>query len=430
MTDDKRPDHPSSPDTTSGDTPADASTPSAPDSPAGPASPAEQPTRQHATGGHATPAPGDDAPATEQIPQTGPHATEQIQRPVTEPAARAYSQVPPSQAPGTAQFPTGTQPADDFGPVGPSSGPQDATTGPVRTAPTKRKRSRLTIAVASVLAVVLVLIIAGVGSELYLRHRLTSCVSDSVSDSAGFPVDVSLSKKPILLQWISGSAPWAELHGNGDNGEHIDVRVEDVGLSGGEVGSVDGTVNINGVALDGRADNVKGDGSEAVTLGKLDATGSVDFNRVVAASKAAADTNGGTEGQPTGMAGGIESITGNAADQTIQVVSNFPALFMTIPVTTIIKPVLNQGKVTFEAVKTTAEVPLLSSIEIPQNWAQQIIDQVTPQMFGSFFNEVNITTLKVTGNGVDFAVNGTDVRLDQQTTSMSGQGKSFDCSII
>lgn len=130
------------------------------------------------------------------------------------------------------------------------------------------------------------------------------------------------------------------------------------------------------------------------------------------------------------MAGGIESITGNAADQTIQVVSNFPALFMTIPVTTIIKPVLNQGKVTFEAVKTTAEVPLLSSIEIPQNWAQQIIDQVTPQMFGSFFNEVNITTLKVTGNGVDFALNGTDVRLDQQTTSMSGQGKSFDCSII
>lgn len=51
-------------------------------------------------------------------------------------------------------------------------------------------------------------------------------------------------------------------------------------------------------------------------------------------------------------------------------------------------------------------------------------------MFGSFFNEVNITTLKVTGNGVDFALNGTDVRLDQQTTSMSGQGKSFDCSII
>ena len=76
MTDDKRPDHPSSPDTTSGDTPADASTPSAPDSPAGPASPAEQPTRQHATGGRATPALGDDAPATEQIPQTGPHATE------------------------------------------------------------------------------------------------------------------------------------------------------------------------------------------------------------------------------------------------------------------------------------------------------------------------------------------------------------------
>ncbi|MCH5643982.1 hypothetical protein [Gordonia sp. ABSL49_1] len=361
-------------------------------------------------------------------------ATEQFERASTAPSPRAYSSVAGSPAVGssTAQFETGANPADDFGPIPPASGPQPAVTPAggsraVRSAPGRKKRSVTQIVIASVVAVVLVLVIAGVGSELYLRNRLTNCVSDSISKSSGFPVEVSLSKKPIVLQWISGKAPWAELHGSGDNGELIDARVENVATSGGDIGSVDGRMNINGIALDGRAENITNDGSDAVRFGSLDATGAVTFDRVVAAGK---EQGNGTDpnGQPTGMAGGIEKITGNPADQTIEVVSNFPALFMMIPVITVIKPILTDGKVTFQAVKVTADIPILSSIAIPPNFAQQIIDQVTPQMFGSFFNEVTMTNLKVTATGVDFALNGKDVRFEK--TMMANSSESVDCSIV
>ena len=98
-------------------------------------------------------------------------------------------------------------------------------------------------------------------------------------------------------------------------------------------------------------------------------------------------------------------------DGTITVDSGVQVTFLKIPVSATIKPVVDGGKVHFEVEKASALM-----FGIPSDFAQQIVDQVSSSLFGPFFNEVNIKELKVTDQGVDFAVDGSDVQLTGEVT--------------
>ncbi|NLV79891.1 MAG: DUF2993 domain-containing protein [Rhodococcus sp.] len=69
---------------------------------------------------------------------------------------------------------------------------------------TQRKRNRLTtIAVVLVAALVAVL----VGAEVYVRIRATTCLAQSFESELGTGVDVDLSWKPVLLQFLDRQVP-------------------------------------------------------------------------------------------------------------------------------------------------------------------------------------------------------------------------------
>ena len=53
---------------------------------------------------------------------------------------------------------------------------------------------------------------------------------------------------------------------------------------------------------------------------------------------------------------------------------------------------------------------------IPSDYAQQIVDGVSKSMFGPFFDQVNVKNLKVTNDGVDFAVDGDNLTLTSSAT--------------
>lgn len=74
--------------------------------------------------------------------------------------------------------------------------------------PQKPKRSKASIALLVVVAVLVALVAAGIGGEFYLRHKVTSCLGDSLSEQMGGPVDVGLSPKPMLLTMLDKKIPY------------------------------------------------------------------------------------------------------------------------------------------------------------------------------------------------------------------------------
>ncbi|MFW0783265.1 LmeA family phospholipid-binding protein [Gordonia sp. CPCC 206044] len=323
--------------------------------------------------------------------------TAQFDAPRTDEAPRAYSQSP---RPETARFdelpPTDQYPAGDgFQPIppGPPSGPPS---GVVASSPAKRGRGK--IIAFSALAVIIVVIIGLVGSELYLRNKTQDCLQNAFSELTGAETSVSLSRKPILLQGLGKDIPFVQVDTKDQPGQ---------------------------MRLHGRAENIKADGDNS-TIGSLVGTGYVPFDRVETMSKSAAtgaDTSGnGTDPSGTGLMQGasIDSITGNAADGTMEVNSTVQIAILPVPVSTTIRPTLNNGRVHFEVVKANAFI-----FGIPSDFAQQVVDSVTTSMFGPFFDEVTVKSLKVTDQGVDFAVDGRDVALQGQMSGDSG-----NCSVV
>lgn len=344
-------------------------------------------------------------------PGAGPGAhgdpTSRFEPVPTQPGPHAYSQIPPqapSQTPGgdTRAFTGGEPPVTGGVPSagGPPPGGQAVVTSPSR----RRGRGKLIGLIG--LGVVLVVIIALVGSELYFRKQATDCLEQQFSSITGVDTDVSISKQPVLWQQLNHDYPF------------VQVDTKD--------GGSDAT------RLHARGDNITQSGDD-VKLGSLHGTGYVPFSRVVQLSKDAAGgaqggmTGGGTtDGQGGGMTGGlgglmggasIESVTGNPNDGTVDVKSSVQVAIFPIPVDTTIRPVVDGGKVRFEVVKASALV-----FGIPPNFAQQVVDGFTKSMFGPFFDQASVDQLKVTGQGVDFALSGHDVDLSQGTQQQSSGG--------
>ena len=65
---------------------------------------------------------------------------------------------------------------------------------------------------------------------------------------------------------------------------------------------------------------------------------------------------------------------------------------------------------------------------IPSDYAQQIVDGVSKSMFGPFFDQVNVKNLKVTNDGVDFAVDGDNLTLTSSATG--GNENSGGCNVM
>ncbi|MCR8898175.1 hypothetical protein NWF34_14595 [Gordonia sp. GONU] len=333
------------------------------------------------------------------VPETG--ETEQFPTTPVTPGTHAYSNVPPSEAdttglgdgpgtPGTAQFPPGETPYGDE-----SSAPLETPgSGPVITSP-RKNRSTGKIVALSLVAVLLLAVIGAVGSELYLRNKVTNCLEDSFSGLTGVPTSVSLSRKPIIMQG-TGDIPYVQ----------VDTK--------------DGS-DANGVRLHMRADGISGDNTNT-DIRTLNGHGFIPYERIVELSKESAPPGAG--GQSTGNGaspvGSVEEITGNAAEGTFEVQAGFPVMFFSVPVSATIKPVLQDGRVDFQVVKASALV-----FGIPPDFAQQIVDQVTTSALGPFFDEVQVDQLKVTDTGLEFAISGSDVQL---TNEMTGNQESGGCS--
>ncbi len=323
------------------------------------------------------------------------------------PTAKAYSQTRPFEAPPGTEYPAVPGYGPPSGPPPPGGGFDDRSEPagePPR--PAKPRRRVGVIVTISALVLVLVLVIAGVGSELYLRSATKDCLQKSFAELTGSSASVSLSKKPMLLQAATKEVPYVQIDTSGDDGSAIELH--------------------------GRADNIKGV-SGGSTIGRLAATGSVPFARIVELSKQTSQQSTENSQQPSTGLGGLfgdftlDNVTGNPSSGTITVTAGVSlAGLISIPVSTEIKPVTTGGKIEFQVVKASALV-----FGIPSNFAQTLVDGVSKSLFPPLFDQLSIDKLAVTSSGVDFAVTGTDVPLDESTLgSTPNQQSQTTCTVI
>ncbi|HMS74473.1 hypothetical protein [Gordonia sp. (in: high G+C Gram-positive bacteria)] len=295
---------------------------------------------------------------------------------------QAYSQVEGAGRVPTTPFDHGEDTAHLGGQTPPPAGHGG---GVVASSPSRRNRGKILAWTSATLA--LVLVIGLVGSELFFRNRAQSCMEKAFSDLTGSPTNVALSKKPVLLQAMSNEFPYVQVDTKNESG--------------------------TGMTLHARAEGIQRSGDDT-TIRSLDGTGSVPFDRVTELGEQAQDQNQSGGGGLL-SAGEITKVSGNAADGTVSIEASVKALFLSIPVSTTIKPVVEDGKPHFEVQKANAFI-----FGVPSDFAQQIVDEVTTTMFGTFFDEVSIDNLKVTDTGVDFTVSGSDVKLIADNNTVAG----------
>ena len=360
--------------------------------PAAASDPAQRPLEPHS----------DSAPPTE---QWAPRNTAEYPRAYSRVSEATTTPVTPPPAAGTAAFPTGANPADEPLPNVANSDGADATppTGPgvVTSAPGRRRKGPI-IAISAV-GVVLVVVIALIGSELFFRHRAADCLEQQFNDLTGQSTTVGLSKKPVLLQYFSGSFPYVQVDTTDSSSTKMQLHL--------------------------RADDLTKDG-DSVKVGSLTGTGNVPFQRVIDLSKQSggltqnggSNPNGGTTTDSNLLASTqIESAVGNPTDGTIKVDALVPVTIFSVPVSITVKPVVDQGKVAFKVERASAFV-----FGIPADFAQQFVDGFGDSLFSELTDSIKVQSLKVTESGVDFTVTGSDVDLNQ---SMGSRGGS-KCSIL
>lgn len=360
------------------ETPSPAEDPAATHDSADTPDAADSAEAQPAAPDHRTPA---DAPTGEVV--TGPIDQNRLQQqtpPSTDPATHAYSQSKPS----TKQMPVpGT---GEFEPVTPPATAAAATDPVTRSAPAHNKRGRRRTYGLVAVAVVLLLVIAGVGTELYMRNKVTGCIENAFGDLTGASTEVSVSRKPMLLSVFGGDVPWVQVDTN--DGEATDMR------------------------LHARAEGISTDGG---TVDHLGGNGYLPYERITELSNDS-NTESGAK------------ITGIAADEkagTIKVSTEVPIAIISVPATVTLKPKLVDGAVDFEVTDATAMM-----FGLPSDFAQPIVDQVTESMFGPLFKQIKVDKFSVAKTGIDFSFAGDDVNLKEAAESSESSGQSSGgCSI-
>ncbi|MBN4928401.1 LmeA family phospholipid-binding protein [Hoyosella rhizosphaerae] len=107
--------------------------------------------------------------------------------------------------------------------------------------PPRRNRRTATIAIFVVGFLFVGLAAVAVGSEIYLRKRVSDCMAQSMTYSIGSPVEIEMSRKPMVWQLIDGKTPYITISTVEDRvgdaeGMSMDLRLNDVeSLSDGPV---------------------------------------------------------------------------------------------------------------------------------------------------------------------------------------------------
>lgn len=314
-----------------------------------------------------------------------------------EPATERLSSAAGQQSgSGEPLWPAEDGPVPDPGTRPPAAGsaarPDGATSGPNRinrSAPAEAARNTKRW-VGIGLVVLLLAVVAGLGgTELYLRHQVTSCLSKAFGSLTGAPTTVSLSGRPMLWQAMTKEIPFVEV--NSTDG----------------AGAGDGRLHL-------RVDRITGSGSQS-TIGAITGNGYVPFSQVTASSRG----QGGMNLDPNGTgqfggAGQVESIRSNN-DGTFDVTATVTAVIIPLPVTVTLRPHIRDGKAQFEVVRAS-----MMAFGIPPDFAQTIVDETTDAMFGSMLKNLTLSKLEVRGEGVEFAVSGANVTVDENLVRPRG----------
>ncbi|WOC12768.1 LmeA family phospholipid-binding protein [Gordonia sp. MP11Mi] len=365
------------------ETPETPPTPATPETP--PASVTPPPDAVEPPASPDSPATPGDAPTGEVV--TGPIDQNRIQpRPPAharpDPATHAYSKSNPStrqmETPGTGEFgPIGTDPTL------PTSPPDVPVT---RSAPAAGKHGRRRTYALVAAAIVLLLVIAGVGTELYMRNKVTGCIENAFGDLTGASTEVSVSRKPMLLSVLGSSVPWVQV--DTSDGAPTDMR------------------------LHARAEGISTDGG---TVDHLDGNGYLPYKRITELSNDSSTESGAK----------ITGITADDKAGTIKISTEVPIAIISVPATVTLKPKLTNGAVDFQVTDATALM-----FGLPSDFAQPIVDQVTDSMFGPLFKQIKVDKFTVTKTGIDFSFAGDDVNLKEAAESTDSSGESSGgCSI-
>lgn len=308
--------------------------------------------------------------------------------------------------------PDGFAPYSGPPPAGPPPGSipnDDPGSGDGVTPQRPKRRTGLIVGVVAA-SIVLLLVISGVGSELYLRSKAKDCMEQSFGELTGASTSVTLSKKPMLLQWASGNIPYVQVDTSdeGDSDMKLHARGDDITAG-------DNTTTIGGL---------KGDGY--VPFGRIMELSQQGQETTTQPTTPSPDQGGGLSGLLGSMGGGmtVESVTGNAAAGTVTLKANFSLLGIPIPAETELKPITKDGKLTFEVVKASA-----LTLGIPNSWAQTLVDQVSAGLFPPLFDDVSFDKLSVSDKGVEFAFSGKDIALTQENVG-SSDSSSETCSVV
>lgn len=243
----------------------------------------------------------------------------------------------------------------------------------VRTSPSgSRKRRGWRTAALITTAVLLLTVIVGVGTELYVRHKVTSCLQNAFTDLTGTSTSVSVPRGPLLLSWVNGNIEWVQ----------VDTNDSPTG---------------GAMRLHARASDISRDGR---TVQKLEGKAFVPFERIRELT-----TQQGGDAPAV-----IESITGNGKSGTLTIESNYPVVFLSVPATVVLEPMVVGGKIEFQVKEAKA-----FGIGLPSDFAQQLVDQVSGSMLGPLFEEIQVRDLKTTDTGVEFSFSGDDVNMQAAT---------------
>ncbi|WP_018177151.1 hypothetical protein [Jongsikchunia kroppenstedtii] len=398
-----------------------------PDEVAQPHAPADQPpveptaAQQEPTGAQPEPTAGH--AATQPEPTTEPNTDRFATDPATQqiPGARsgpADFQSTAPHSPSTEHLPRGweatsgqpaAQPSDTIPPASTPGGPTDPR-------PQRPQRKVGKIVAVSLVAVLLVLVILGAGSELLLRSRVKDCLNKGFSATTGTSTSVSLSSQPILWQWING-VPKVQVDTKNDGSDpnvmklHLSGKKIDLNNDSTHIGSASGYGYVPFTLI---ADNMKAAAGGASTQSTTDGTDPTGTDPM--------STSGLTLTQP---------LTGDPKTGTVHAVGTVAVLggFLTPTVDTTIKPVLNNGKLSFQVQSATASFFGAFNLNV-QSIAQNFADEFAKQLFPAGLDTLNFSQLQITDSGVNFAFNGSDLTLQQSTTATPVNNSDFKCSIL
>lgn len=247
-------------------------------------------------------------------------------------------------------------------------------------APRRRKHTALIVTIVVVVA----LVAAAVGGEFYTRHRVGSCMADTLSQNLGGDVDVSFGASPLLATVFT------------HNVSSVDIDSDDVDLAG------PGATSMRGLKLRSTIHDISlPQGDDPGSVGSSQAT--VTWNSL--------DMLSSLQTLPFGRL-----ITGVHTDPSAGTIA--VELFQGIGTLTL-SPQIADGQVTMHATDVSA-----LGIGLPTSGAQDIIDMLTKNLV-DYPLGMQPQSVDVTDDGLRVALSGGSAELQP---APAGQGGG--CSLV